>query len=63
MLARVRSATLSGIEAATVFVEVDVTAGLPSFTTVGSNLPLSSESESEACCSGADLLLCAENLF
>ena len=32
VLARVRSATLSGIEAATIFVEVDVTAGLPSFT-------------------------------
>ena len=35
MLARVRSATLSGVEAATIFVEVDVTAGLPSFSTVG----------------------------
>lgn len=35
VLARVRSATLSGVEAATVFVEVDVTAGLPSFSTVG----------------------------
>jgi magnesium chelatase family protein len=35
VLARVRSATLSGIEAATVFVEVDVTSGLPSFSTVG----------------------------
>ena len=44
MLARVRSATLSGIEAATVFVEVDVTAGLPSFTTVG--LPDSTVRES-----------------
>jgi hypothetical protein len=36
--AAVRSATLSGIEAATVFVEVDVASGLPSFTTVGSIL-------------------------
>ena len=44
MLARVRSATLSGIEAATVFVEVDVTPGLPSFTTVG--LPDSTVRES-----------------
>ena len=35
VLARVRSATLTGIEAATVFVEVDVTSGLPSFSTVG----------------------------
>ncbi len=39
-----RSATLSGIEAATVFVEVDVTPGLPSFTTVG--LPDSTVRES-----------------
>jgi magnesium chelatase family protein len=44
VLARVRSATLSGIEAATVFVEVDVTPGLPSFTTVG--LPDSTVRES-----------------
>ncbi len=44
MLARVRSATLTGIEAATVFVEVDVTSGLPSFTTVG--LPDSTVRES-----------------
>jgi magnesium chelatase family protein len=44
VLARVRSATLSGIEAATVFVEVDVTPGLPSFTTVG--LPDSAVRES-----------------
>jgi magnesium chelatase family protein len=44
MLARVRSATLSGVEAATVFVEVDVAAGLPSFTTVG--LPDSAVRES-----------------
>ena len=44
VLARVRSATLSGIEAATIFVEVDVTAGLPSFTTVG--LPDSTVRES-----------------
>jgi magnesium chelatase family protein len=35
VLARVRSATLRGVEAATVFVEVDVTSGLPSFSTVG----------------------------
>src|SRR5258705_10667112 len=35
VLARVRSATLSGVEAATIFVEVDVTSGLPSFSTVG----------------------------
>jgi magnesium chelatase family protein len=35
MLARVRSATVFGIEAADVFVEVDVAPGLPSFTTVG----------------------------
>ena len=39
MLARVRSASLQGIEAATVFVEVDVTLGLPMFTTVGPNYP------------------------
>ena len=44
MLARVRSATLSGVEAATIFVEVDVTPGLPSFTTVG--LPDSAVRES-----------------
>jgi magnesium chelatase family protein len=44
MLARVRSATLIGIEAATVFVEVDVASGLPSFTTVG--LPDSTVRES-----------------
>ena len=44
MLARVRSAVLQGIEAATVFVEVDVASGLPSFTTVG--LPDSSVRES-----------------
>ncbi|HKW93196.1 MAG TPA: YifB family Mg chelatase-like AAA ATPase [Methylomirabilota bacterium] len=44
MLARVRSATLFGIEAATVFVEVDVTLGLPSFSTVG--LPDSAVRES-----------------
>ncbi len=35
MLARVHSACLTGIEAALVAVEVDVTHGLPSFTTVG----------------------------
>jgi magnesium chelatase family protein len=35
MLARVYSACLQGIEAALVSVEVDVTHGLPSFTTVG----------------------------
>jgi len=44
VLARVRSATLSGVEAATIFVEVDVTSGLPSFTTVG--LPDSTVRES-----------------
>src|SRR5262249_45815449 len=35
MLARVTSACLAGIEAALVRVEVDVTHGLPTFTTVG----------------------------
>jgi hypothetical protein len=35
VLARARSATISGIEAATIFIEVDVTSGLPSFNTVG----------------------------
>jgi len=35
VLARVRSATLNGVEAATIFIEVDVTSGLPSFSTVG----------------------------
>ena len=44
MLARVRAATLLGIEAATVSVEVDVASGLPSFTTVG--LPGSTVRES-----------------
>ena len=44
VLARVRSATLTGVDAATVFVEVDVAAGLPSFTTVG--LPDSTVRES-----------------
>ncbi len=44
MLARVRTASLHGIEAAPVFVEVDVTSGLPSFTTVG--LPDSTVRES-----------------
>jgi magnesium chelatase family protein len=44
VLARVRSATLRGIEAAVVSVEVDVTSGLPSFTTVG--LPDSTVRES-----------------
>ena len=44
MLARVRSASLQGIEAAIIFVEVDVTIGLPSFTTVG--LPDSTVRES-----------------
>jgi hypothetical protein len=39
VLARVRSATLRGVEAATVFVEVDVTSGLPSFSTVGATPP------------------------
>ncbi|MFQ5898532.1 MAG: YifB family Mg chelatase-like AAA ATPase [Candidatus Methylomirabilia bacterium] len=44
MLARVRSACLIGIEAALVSVEVDVTPGLPAFTTVG--LPDSTVRES-----------------
>jgi magnesium chelatase family protein len=44
MLARIRSAALQGIEAAPVSVEVDVTSGLPSFTTVG--LPDSTVRES-----------------
>ncbi len=44
MLARVLSATLQGIEAATVSVEVDVASGLPCFTTVG--LPDSTVRES-----------------
>jgi magnesium chelatase family protein len=44
MLARVHSATVFGIEAADVFVEVDVAPGLPSFTTVG--LPDSAVRES-----------------
>jgi len=35
MLARVRSATVFGIEADDIFVEVDVAPGLPSFITVG----------------------------
>jgi len=35
MLARMRSATVFGVEADDVFVEVDVAPGLPSFTTVG----------------------------
>ncbi|MBI4637652.1 MAG: ATP-binding protein [Candidatus Rokubacteria bacterium] len=44
MLARVLSAALQGVEAALVRVEVDVTAGLPAFTTVG--LPDSAVRES-----------------
>jgi magnesium chelatase family protein len=44
MLARVLSATLVGVEAALVRVEVDVTSGLPAFTTVG--LPDSAVRES-----------------
>jgi magnesium chelatase family protein len=44
MLARVRSATVFGVEADDVFVEVDVAPGLPSFTTVG--LPDSAVRES-----------------
>ena len=44
MLARVLSAALVGVEAALVRVEVDVTAGLPAFTTVG--LPDSAVRES-----------------
>ena len=41
MLALVRSATLRGIEATAVWVEVDVTPGLPSFTTEGPKYPKS----------------------
>ncbi|HSF04784.1 MAG TPA: magnesium chelatase domain-containing protein [Methylomirabilota bacterium] len=44
MLARVLSAALVGVEAVLVRVEVDVTGGLPSFTTVG--LPDSAVRES-----------------
>ena len=44
MLALVHSATVFGVEAADVFVEVDVAPGLPSFTTVG--LPDSTVRES-----------------
>jgi magnesium chelatase family protein len=44
MLARVRSATLRGVEATAVWVEVDVTPGLPAFATVG--LPDSAVRES-----------------
>src|SRR5262245_66129125 len=44
MLAKVRSAALQGVEVTTVSVEVDVTNGLPSFTTVG--LPDSAVRES-----------------
>ncbi len=44
MLARVLSAALVGVDAALVRVEVDVTAGLPAFTTVG--LPDSAVRES-----------------
>src|SRR5262252_11015297 len=44
MLACVRSATVLGVEADDVFVEVDVAPGLPSFTTVG--LPDSAVRES-----------------
>src|SRR3990167_7817894 len=44
VLARVLSAALVGVEAALVRVEVDVTAGLPAFTTVG--LPDSAVRES-----------------
>ena len=35
MLSRIRSATVLGVEALAVDVEVDITNGLPSFTTVG----------------------------
>lgn len=48
VLARVRSATLSGIEAATIFIEVDVTSGLPSFSTVGATPPLGETRGSQA---------------
>src|SRR5262245_51192261 len=44
MPAKVRSVALHGVEVATVVVEVDVTSGLPSFTTVG--LPDSAVRES-----------------
>jgi magnesium chelatase family protein len=44
MLAMIRSAGVQGLEVATVFVEVDVASGLPSFTTVG--LPDSAVRES-----------------
>src|SRR5262245_38500646 len=44
VLARILSAALLGVEAALVRVEVDVTAGLPAFTTVG--LPDSAVRES-----------------
>ena len=44
MLARILSAALVGVEAALVRVEVDVTPGLPAFTTVG--LPDSAVRES-----------------
>jgi magnesium chelatase family protein len=44
MLSRVHSATLRGIDAALVSVEVDVTSELPSFATVG--LPDSAVRES-----------------
>src|SRR5262245_66269328 len=44
MLAKVRSGGLQGVEVTTVSVEVDVTSGLPSFTTVG--LPDSAVRES-----------------
>jgi len=44
MLARVRSATLCGIDAVGVWVEVDIARGLPSFTTVGRPDPAVRES-------------------
>src|SRR5688572_1578717 len=44
MLARIRSAGIHGIQARSVWVEVDVTSGLPSFSTVG--LPDSTVRES-----------------
>jgi len=44
MLAKLRSAALHGVEVVTVFVEVDVASGLPSFATVG--LPDSAVRES-----------------
>ena len=43
MLARIRSATVLGVDALGVDVEIDIANGLPSFTTVG--LPLGAVKE------------------